>query len=77
MHKDHKRMLRALGANIRTSRRKSGLTLPTLSRLSGISKGNVSKAEHGANITALTLYRLCWSIGIHPSDVLPDYKISP
>jgi transcriptional regulator with XRE-family HTH domain len=74
MHNDHKQMLKALGANIRAARLKVGLTLPTLSKLSGVSRGNVSKAENGGNITALTLYRLCWSIGIHPTAVLPPFR---
>jgi len=74
MHNDHKQMLKELGENIRAARTRIGLTLPTLSKLSGVSRGNVSKAENGGNITAVTLYRLCWSIGIHPADVLPDFN---
>jgi transcriptional regulator with XRE-family HTH domain len=74
MHKDHKQMLKSLGANIRAARLKAGLTMPALSKLSGVNHCNISKIEVGGNITAITLYRLCWSIGIHPADVLPDYN---
>jgi DNA-binding Xre family transcriptional regulator len=74
LHRDHKLMLRALGANIKAARLKTGITLPTLSKLSGVSKGNCSKVEHGGNVSALTLYKLCWSIGVHPREVLPEYR---
>lgn len=75
MHRDHQKMLKGLGANLRSARNKIGITLPTLCKLSGVSKGNVSKIEHGiGNLTAVTLYRLCWSLGIHPRDVLPDCR---
>ena len=46
----------------------------TMAKLSGVSKGNCSKIERGGNVTALGLYKLCWSIGIHPRDVLPEYR---
>ena len=74
LHRDHKLMLRALGANIKAARLKTGITLPTLSKLSGVSKGNCSKVEHGGNVSALTLYKLCWSLGMHPREVLPEYR---
>ena len=67
-------MLRTLGANIEAARLKTGISLGTLSKLSGVSKGNLSKIEHGGNVTTLCLYRLCWSLGIHPSAVLPAYN---
>jgi transcriptional regulator with XRE-family HTH domain len=72
MQNDHKKVLKSLGANIRAARLRAGLTLPMLSKLSGVSRGKVSKTENGGNLTALTLYRLCWSIGIHPAEVLPS-----
>ena len=75
MHRDHQKMLKGLGANLRAARHKIGITLPTLCKLSGVSKGGISKIENGSgNLTAVTLYRLCWSLGIHPRDVLPDYR---
>jgi DNA-binding Xre family transcriptional regulator len=73
-HRDHKMMLRSLGANITAARLKSGISMGTMAKLSGVSKGNCSKIERGGNITALSLYKLCWSIGIHPRDVLPEYR---
>lgn len=50
------------------------ISMGTMAKLSGVSKGNCSKIERGGNITALGLYKLCWSIGIHPRDVLPEYR---
>lgn len=46
----------------------------TMAKLSGVSKGNCSKIERGANITTGALYKLCWSIGVHPRDVMPEYQ---
>lgn len=74
LHRDHKLMLRSLGANLKAARLKTGISMGTLAKLSNVSKGNCSKIERGANITALNLYKLCWSIGIHPRDVLPEYR---
>lgn len=74
LHRDHKLMLRSLGANIKAARLKTGISMGTMAKLSGVSKGNCSKIERGGNITALGLYKLCWSIGVHPRDVLPEYR---
>lgn len=74
LHRDHKLMLRALGANITAARLKAGISMGCMAKLSGVSKGNCSKIERGGNITALSLYKLCWAIGVHPRDVLPAYR---
>ncbi len=74
LHRDHKRVLRALGANIKAARLKTGISMGTMTKLSGVSKGNCSKIERGANITTAALYKLCWSIGVHPREVMPDYR---
>lgn len=74
LHRDHKQMLRALGVNIQAARLKTGISLGTMAKLSGVSKGNCSKIEHGGNVTALCLYKLCWAIGVHPREVLPAYR---
>lgn len=74
LHRDHKLMLRSLGANLKATRLKAGISMGTMAKLSGVSKGNCSKIERGGNITTLSLYKLCWSIGIHPRDVLPEYR---
>lgn len=74
MHSEHKATLSALGANIRAARERAGLTLPTLAKLTGLSKGNLSKIEHGANVTAVTLYRIGWAIGLHPWHMLPPFS---
>ena len=71
---DYKQMLRALGKNIKAARLKTGISIGAMAKLSGVSKGNCSKIEHGGNVTALCLYRLCWSLGAHPRDVLPEYR---
>jgi XRE family transcriptional regulator, regulator of sulfur utilization len=60
-----------LGARLREIRKGQGLSLPALAKLSGVSKGNLSRIEHGGNVTVATLYRLCWSLGVHPSEALP------
>ncbi len=74
LHRDHKQMLRAIGVNIQAARMKTGISLGTMAKLSGVSKGNCSKIEHGGNVTALSLYKLCWAIGVHPCEVLPAYR---
>ena len=61
----------ALGSRLRETREGLRITLPTLAKLSGVSKGNLSKIEHGGNVTVTTLYRVCWSLGVHPSEMLP------
>lgn len=74
LHRDYRKMLKALGAKLRAIRCETGISLPTLCKLAGVSKGNVSKIENGTgNLTMVTLYRLCWSLGIHPREVLPRY----
>ena len=74
LHRDHKIMLRNLGENLKAARLKTGISMGTMAKLSGVSKGNCSKIERGANITTLNLYRLCWSIGVHPREVMPEYR---
>lgn len=73
LHRDHKRVLRALGSNIKAARTEAGISMGTMAKLSGVSKGNCSKIERGANITTLALYKLCWVLGVHPREVLPDF----
>ena len=67
-------MLRRLGENLKQARLKAEISLRTLAKLSGLSAGNCSRVEHGLNLTAVSLYRLCWSLGVHPKDVLPEYR---
>lgn len=71
---EHKKILHDLGVNIRDARIKTGISLLTMANLSGVSKGNCSKIEHGGNVTTLCLYKLCWAIGVHPREVLPEYR---
>lgn len=61
----------ALGSRLRETREGQRISLPTLAKLCGVSKGNLSKIEHGGNVTVTTLYRVCWALGVHPSEVLP------
>ena len=74
MHVDHKTMLTMLGLNIRTARETAKLSMGTLAKLSGVSKGNLSKIENGANPTMLSFYRICWSLGVHPKELLPPFR---
>lgn len=74
MHKDHARTLKQIGMNIRSNRKHAGISIKTLAKLSGVSRSNCEKIEQGNNATILTIYRLCWSIGIHPREVLPDFR---
>ena len=74
MHRDHKKLLKNLGANLRAKRNKIRLSIQTLSNLSGVPKGSIEKIENGGNLTMVTLGRLCWSLGVHPRDVFPDLK---
>jgi transcriptional regulator with XRE-family HTH domain len=71
---DNQAMLQALGTNIKAARIAAGISLSTLAKLSGISKGNCSKVEHGMNVTVVSLYRICWALGVHPREVLPEYR---
>ena len=74
LHRDHKMTLRWIGESLKAARLKTGASMGTMSKLSGVSKGRYSNIENGANLTVLTLYKMCWSIGIHPRDVLPGYR---
>ncbi len=74
LHPDEQAVCAALGAHLREAREGQRLTLSTLAKLSGVSKGNLSKIEHGGNVTVLTLYRVCFSLGVHPIELLPPFR---
>lgn len=71
-----RRTLLRIGKNIRAQRKDAGLTLPQLAEDSGVSKGNLSRIEHGGDLQLSTLYTLCRALGCRPAHVLPDFKLS-
>ncbi|MCK7555804.1 helix-turn-helix domain-containing protein [Chitinophaga sedimenti] len=66
-------ILAPLGENIRTHRKKSGLTQGHLARLSGIDQSDISKIEKGQiNLSYTTLNKLAFALGVKLK-VLVDY----
>ncbi|SFW13425.1 Helix-turn-helix [Amycolatopsis australiensis] len=43
-----------------------------LAALSGVDRGNISRAEHGGNISVLTLWHLASALGLRAADLLDD-----
>ena len=68
-----KEMLAELGRNLKRKRLALGLTLDTLADLSGVRKSVIYRIETGGNPTTTTLFAVCYSLGIHPSEILPTY----
>ena len=62
---------KAIGARIRELRAVADRTLPELSKLAGVSKGNLSKVEHGSNASIETLCRLADALGVPVKELLP------
>ena len=73
MNKQHTQTLKYLGRNFMDRRLGAGLTMEMLAKLSGVSKGQISKIEKGGNPTALTLYKLSGALGIHPIGLMPAF----
>lgn len=73
---NNRRTLTTIGKKLRAERKDAGLTLPQLAEDSGVSKGNLSRIEHGADFQISTLYKLCKALGTRPRLVLPDFKLS-
>lgn len=62
----------AMGLRLRRARRSADLTQEKLAALSGVDRGNISRAEHGANISVLTLWHLAQALDMHAADLLDD-----
>lgn len=77
LHRDHTWMLRRLAKNLKDTRIGLGISMGAMAKLSGVNKGHCSRIERGANISVVNLYKLCWSLGVHPRDVLPEYRPNP
>ncbi len=61
----------ALGAVLQRLRKQQGLGLSGAARASGVSRGNLWKAERGdINITVGTLAKLAKAYGTAPSDIV-------
>ncbi|MFB9686074.1 helix-turn-helix domain-containing protein [Amycolatopsis plumensis] len=71
---DHKleQHLAATGLRLRAARRRADLTQIELAALSGVDRGNISRAEHGGNISLETLWRLAIALNLHAADLLDD-----
>ncbi|MBE8523073.1 helix-turn-helix transcriptional regulator [Amycolatopsis sp. H6(2020)] len=61
-----------MGLRLRAARRSADLTQGELADLSGVDRGYISRAEHGANITVLTLWHLARALNMHAADLLDD-----
>ena len=64
--------LAAMGLRLRAARRRADLTQEELAALSGVDRGYISRAEHGANITVLTLWHLARALKMHAAELLDD-----
>ena len=73
MSADELQTLRTMGATLRDARVAASMSLADLAEQTGVSKGNLSKIEHGSNATVTTLYRICRALDLHPRYVLPDF----
>ncbi len=71
---DHKleQHLATMGLRLRAARRAADLTQSQLAALSGVDRGFISRAEHGGNISVLTLWSLARALGMHAADLLDD-----
>ncbi|WP_103349881.1 helix-turn-helix domain-containing protein [Amycolatopsis sp. CA-128772] len=71
---DHKleQHLAAMGLRLRAARRRADLTQGELAALSGVDRGNISRAEHGGNISLETLWRLAIALDMHAADLVDD-----
>jgi transcriptional regulator with XRE-family HTH domain len=66
-----KKFLKTLGENLHRAREQSGLSLTDVKNRAGISKGNMSKMEHGANPTVLSLHLFCGAVGADLAAIIP------
>ena len=73
---NNRRTLKTIGKKLHAERKDAGLTMAQLAADSGVSKGNLSKIEHGSDFQISTLYKLCKALGTRPRYVLPDFKLS-
>lgn len=55
------------GFLFRQRRKQLGLTLPAVAKAAGISKGGLSKIEHGADFQISTLNRICTALRFYPT----------
>ncbi|WP_218177716.1 helix-turn-helix domain-containing protein [Amycolatopsis australiensis] len=69
---DFEQHLAAMGKRLRAARRSADLTQVELAALSGVDRGNISRAEHGGNISVLTLWHLASALGLRAADLLDD-----
>lgn len=61
-----------MGLRLRRARRSADLTQTQLATLSKVARGNVSRAEHGGNISVQTLLQLARALNMHAADLLDD-----
>lgn len=64
---------KALGKNINNYRKAINMSTTTLSELSGVSQGTISKIENGNSTTNIeTLLKICQALGVTLYDVIPE-----
>jgi XRE family aerobic/anaerobic benzoate catabolism transcriptional regulator len=68
-------MLKAVGAQIRTHRKRHGLTIEQLAKASKVESAYLGEVERGrGNVTVLVLWKLCRTLDTSLSEMLPDLK---
>ena len=71
-------MLAELGIKIRRLRKRRGLTISGLAKLSGIPAGTIGWIERGEGPTTITtLHALCKALDVNPGDLFPSTNTKP
>ena len=66
--RDGEKMVRVgYGWLFKARRKELGLTLPETAKRAGISKGGLSKIEHGGDFQVTTLNRICKALRLYPT----------
>lgn len=65
-----KLFLTQIGENIKTKRKKNGLTLEQLGLEIGLTRMQVHRIEKGYNITILTLFKISLALGLKPQELI-------
>lgn len=65
-----KLFLTQIGENIKTKRKKNGLTLEQLGLEIGLTRMQVHRIEKGYNITILTLFKISLALSLKPQELI-------
>lgn len=67
VNQSEKDFLKSIGKRIKDFRTSKGLTIPALTRLSGV---EIKDAEKGKDLTLVALYRIAVSLEIEPKELI-------